>query len=101
MDFPKLDGPAHCSGRDLDSLLRLCSLQFSSVSGCDMNSLSRPPHSSFALSCVSRLGNLVACFYLAFFLRILMLQSQLELMRRDHVELPVVMTLVATTFSCF
>ena len=30
-----------------------------------------------------------------------MLQSRLELLRRDHVELPVVMTLAATTFSCF
>ena len=30
-----------------------------------------------------------------------MLQSRLELLCRDHVELLVVMTLVATTFSCF
>ena len=30
-----------------------------------------------------------------------MLQSRLELLRRDHVELPMVMTLVVTTFSCF
>ena len=30
-----------------------------------------------------------------------MLQSRLELLLRDHVYLPVVMTFVATTFSCF
>ena len=30
-----------------------------------------------------------------------MLQSRLELLRRDHVYLPVVMTRVATTFSYF
>ena len=30
-----------------------------------------------------------------------MLQSRLELLRCDHFELTVVMTLVTTTFSCF
>ena len=50
---------------------------------------------------LSRLGNLIVCFYLSCFLRIIMLQSRLELLRRDHVQLPVVMTFVATTFSYF
>ena len=97
VDFPKFNGPACCSGRDLRSMSRLVGSVMPSGSLSQHSFafffviFSRDLMSSVAtlffavfLCWLLRLGNLIVCFYLCF-LRIIMLQSRLELFCCDHV----------------